>query len=556
MVLLQSLSGQTQFKSRLSVRHVLGPETALTFMSEQHKATLAESGIQNSVLRALRPLRWLVSFPAMLGSFLVAKLAYELREFRVDPDLWWHIKLGQDIARTHHWPTADPYSYTVHGTPWIAYEWLGDVAIGFVAKFGLQALAALLIALASLIAIALYSYASLSARNAKAGFVAGVFASVFAVGNFNLRPQMFGALFLAVTVICLEYFRRGHSKVLWVFPPLFLVWINTHGSWIVGLGVLAVALFGGLLEFRLGGVEGIRWTEKQRMQLELAVLGSIAVLPLTPYGTRLATYPFMVASSLPLNVAYVQEWFPMPFNITWGKIFLALLACSILTQMLYRLTFRLDQWLLALGGVVMALLHARFVMLFAPFFAPILAGLLSQWLDRYRPEKDKFLLNAALMTAAAVSLVWYFPSQRELERFVEKQFPVRAINYLRTHPAPGPMFNNYGAGGYLVAYFPEQKVFIDGRGDLYELEGVLSDYMQVATIKPAALSVLKFYGIRMCLLERADPIGLVLAERPDWKQVYYDDAHIIFERTDSGGNGTPVSGAQLAYRGGGNEPAD
>jgi hypothetical protein len=524
-------------------------------MSEQHTASIAESGVQKSVFQGVKSLRWLVSFPAMLGSFLVAKLAYELREFRVDPDLWWHIKLGQDIARTRHWPTTDPYSFTVHGTPWIAYEWLGDVAIGFVARFGLQGLAVLLVTLASLIAIALYCYASLSARNAKAGFVAGVLVSVFAVGNFNLRPQMFGALFLVSTVICLELFRRGHSRVLWVFPPLFLVWINTHGSWIVGLGVLGVVLFAGLFEFRLGGVEGVRWTEKQRVQLELAILGSIAVVPFTPYGTRLATYPFMVASSLPLNVAYVQEWFPMPFNITWGKIFLALLAGSLLLQLLYRLTFRLDQWLLALGGVVMAFVHVRFVMLFAPFFAPILAGLLSRWLDRYRPEKDKFVLNGALMTAAAVLLVWYFPSQHELERFVEKQFPVRAINYLRSHPVPGPMFNNYGTGGYLVAYFPEKKVFIDGRGDLYELEGVLSDYMQVATLKPAALSVLNFYGIRVCLLERADPLGLVLAERPDWKQVYYDDAHIIFERSDTGANSAAVNGAQLAYRGGGNDPA-
>ena len=96
-------------------------------------------------------LKWVFSFPAMLGTAFLGSLLYQLREFKVDPDLWWHIKLGQDIVRARSWPTSDPYSFTVHGTPWIAYEWLGDVIIGFVARFGLQALEAMLMVMASLI---------------------------------------------------------------------------------------------------------------------------------------------------------------------------------------------------------------------------------------------------------------------------------------------------------------------------------------------------------------------------------------------------------------------
>ena len=202
------------------------------------------------------------SFPAMLGVCLVTALASQLRDFQVDPDVWWHIKNGQTIIATHHWPTVDPYSFTVSGTPWIAYEWLGDVAIGFTAQFGLRALEAFLMILAGLIAIAIYYFASLSAGKSKAGFVAAFVVSVFAIANFNLRPQMFGALFLAITLVVLELFRQGRSKALWALPPLFLLWINFHGSWIIGLGVIVVTLAGGLFDFRIGSVEGVRWTRE------------------------------------------------------------------------------------------------------------------------------------------------------------------------------------------------------------------------------------------------------------------------------------------------------
>jgi hypothetical protein len=478
-------------------------------------------------------MKGMFSFPAMLGTFFVARLSYELRNFKVDPDLWWHIRVGQDITKSLHWPTADPYSFTVQGTPWMAYEWLGDVAIGFVAQFGLRALAGLLIALGALICIALYYYASLCARNSKAGFVAGVLVSVFAVANFNLRPQMFGALFLAITMIALEHFRQGRPRALWILPPLFLVWVNTHGSWIIGFGAIVITLLGGLFEFQKGGIQGVRWTGTQRRQLELAILGSLAVIPITPYGTKLATYPFFVASSLPLNVAYVQEWLPLPFDINWGKYFLALLAGAFLLQMVYRFTFRCEQWALAIGGTAIACMHVRFVMLFAPFFAPVLAGSLSRWFDRYRPEKDKYVLNFVLMSAAVFALIWYFPTEKELEQSVEKQFPVRAVAFLRAHPNPGRIFNTYGAGGYLIRYLPERKVFIDGRGDLYEVEGVLNDYVQMATLKPAVLSLLDSYRIQTCLIGRDDALGRILAERSEWRQVYFDDEDVIFERNDA-----------------------
>jgi hypothetical protein len=480
--------------------------------------------------KTLDRLKWAISFPAMLATFIIGRVFIEARSFSVDPDLWWHIRVGQDILATHRWPIADTFSYTVHGTPWLAYEWLGDVAIATAAKFGLVGLEVFLFGLGSIIMVAVYCFASLRSGNCKASFVAALLLSWFSVANFNLRPQMFGFLFLVVTLILLEKFRRGADKALWLLPPLFLIWINTHGSWIIGIGVVIWTLISGLLEFRLGTVEAARWTQKQRLQLEMALAGALAMIPLTPYGTQLAAYPFTVASSLPLNVAAVSEWQPMPFATGGGKVFLFTLIGAFVLQSLFKFTFRLQEWTLALGGAAMATLHVRFVLLFVPFFAPVLALLLARWTPAYDRQKDKYAINAVLMAGAIIAMIRYFPNQQALKLDVAKQFPVHAVEYMRSHGVTGPVFNSYGFGGYLVGYLPGQKVFIDGRGDLYEVAGAFNEYLQVVELKPPAFPILKAHGIRTCLLDRAEPLAVVLENNREWKKVYSDETSALFLR--------------------------
>ncbi len=508
------------------------PDTSDT----NHMANAPPGAASDSATHAsklLEALKWAVSFPAMLGAMLVGLVFYHGRTFPVDPDLWWHIKVGQDIFRTHHLPTSDPYSFTVFGTPWIAWDWLSDVAIGLVGKFGLQALDAFLILFGSAIMLALYYYAFLRSGNSKAAFVAVASLSTFAFGNFNLRPQMFGYLCLVITLIALERFRQGHPRFLWLLPPVCLVWINAHGSWLIGPCVILLVLVCGLFEFRMNSVEVVRWTPKQRLQLELAFLGSLLVIPITPYGTQLAIRPFLAASAIPIGVQTVMEWKPMPFEIAGGKLFLAILVGVFVLHTLYRFTFRLHEWILALGGIVMACLHVRFVLLFVPFFAPLFATMLARWIPAYNRPKDKFALNAVLMAGVALAMLWRFPTLPDLQEKVQRTFPSRAVAYLRTHPFRGPLFNTYAYGGYLVAFLPEHKVFIDGREDIYEFQGVMGDYIQATDLKPAAFWVLKSYDIRTCMLYRAEPLAIVLDNHPAWQRVYSDDSSIILVRKDS-----------------------
>lgn len=474
-------------------------------------------------------LRWALSFPAMLGVLLVGVAFYVARQLSLDPDVWWHIRDGETILATHHWPTTDPYSFTVHGFPWIAFEWLGDIVLATALRLGgVHGLELLLFVLGSAIFLALYALGTLSSGKSKAGFAAAVLLTPLVTAQFNLRPQMLGYLFLILTMILVVRFRQGKIGTLWFLPLLMMVWINSHGSWVIGMGVLFVYWIAGLFEFQLGGIEAKKWNPAERRRISLVFLISLILLLVNPYGTELLAFPFRIQAGYPVTYATIVEWFPMPFDQLVGKVFLFLVLGLIVAQIAWRFRWRLEEFALCLLGIMTACLHIRFMLLFVPFFTPILACVLARWVPEYSRRKDKYMLNGIIMASAAAAMFFYYPTRARLEQRVAQQFPVQAVAYLRDHAVPGPMFDSYGFGGYLV--WSGQRVFIDGRSEIYENGAVLQDYVQLSLLKPGGLDVLRRYRIQSCLLEPDAPLATVLTALPGWQRVYSDGTSVLFVR--------------------------
>jgi hypothetical protein len=108
---------------------------------------------------------------------------------------------------------------------------------------------------------------------------------------------------------------------------------------------------------------------------------------------------------------------------------------------------------------------------------------------------------------------------------------VHAVEYLREHPQPNGVFNEYGWGGYLISQLPTQPVFIDGRADLYEYSGVFTDYIVASTGQAPAMGILARHNIRWCLLNRTAALSGLLAQSKDWREVYSDGLSVIFVRS-------------------------
>ena len=484
------------------------------------------------------------SFPVFLGALLIAGVFLNLHarlEYDaslptghwhvafVEGDTFWHIVAGQRIQDTHTWPTTNFYSFTAPNSQWLDYQWLGEVLMAAAYRLGgLRALMALLMALASVILLLLYYYAYLRSGNVKAALAACAVVWPLLGLCFTLRPQLLGYVFLLVTLICLERFRQGLLKNLWFLPGIFVLWVNTHGTFSFGMLAMAVYWAAGLKDFGLGNLESHLWPPVQRRHLGLIMLLSALALIVNPYGPRLL-YGLAEPFSQPLVMAYVQEWQPLPFNEFYGKWFLVLLFLFFLASVVWRFRPRIEDLALVIIAAYMACVHQRIVVFFAILVAPVLAAWAAKWWSAYDPAKDKPVLNAVLISLFAFGMVAFFPSTASLQRVIDLNQPRRAVDYLRRHPVPGPMFNDQFWGGYLIwAFGGQHPVFIDGRCDAYEPAGVLADYINIIRPEQNALALLAKYGVRSCLIERTAPLCALLDTQPEWQRVYQDDLSVLY----------------------------
>ena len=120
-----------------------------------------------------RSLRLAISFPALMAVLLIAVALIGAEPRLIDPDTWWHVTVGEQILKTHTWPTSDTYSFTARGAHWIAYEWLGDVFLALPSRAaGLVGLAWFQKAMVVVFTLLLYLYAYLVSGNSKAACIA------------------------------------------------------------------------------------------------------------------------------------------------------------------------------------------------------------------------------------------------------------------------------------------------------------------------------------------------------------------------------------------------
>ena len=101
--------------------------------------------------------------------------------------------------------------------------------------------------------------------------------------------------------------------------------------------------------------------------------------------------------------------------------------------------------------------------------AACIADILAGYGEREKPESIAEL--AGVFAAVAISLLLFARgadfTKSGLDQAISHQFPVRAVNFLRKNPAPGPLYNTLDWGGFLMWYMPDYPVAIDGRNDLY-----------------------------------------------------------------------------------------
>ncbi len=476
--------------------------------------------------------RRVLSFPVMLACALSLVMFLTCRSRFNDPDTWWHLKVGETIWQTRSLPRADLFSYTTNQHAWIPHQWLAEVSIYAAYRLGgYRGLMLWLCGFASLLVVLVYVLCSVYSGNAKLSLLGGLIGWFFGTIGLAIRPLILGHLFLVLELLVVYLARTRSRYWLWALPPLFAVWVNCHGSYALGLVVLGVFLVCSFLEFRTPFVVSSRWGEKERKLLLAVFFVSVGALFLNPVGLGLVTYPLNLFTKQAENLANVTEWEPLNLLQVRG-VGLLLVAGSIGGLVLARRTaLRLEELMMVALGAAAAARHNRLMFIFGILAVPVLCRLLADSWDRYESARDNRVANAILIAASVVLTFVGFPSAAHLERQVMRSNPVGAVDFIRRTALSGRMLNEYVWGGYLIWSLPEQKVFIDGRTDIFTWTGVLGEYGRWYNLEEDPKVLLDKYGIQYCLLRKEAPMARVLPYMPGWKKIYSDDLAVIFART-------------------------
>ena len=447
----------------------------------------------------------------------------------LDPDMWWHLRTGKDIAATKSIPHTDNYSFTKAGSEWITHEWLSEILMYGI--YRAAGLGGLVFVFSGMITIAfLIVYRRSPGRPYLAG-LAVLLAALSSTPLFGIRVQMITLLLASVYLALLDRFARaGQTRVLWWLPPLMVLWVNLHGGFALGLGLIVLYLFSLALD------------RKWKLLRPLAVTGVVCalVVPLNPNEFRIFLYPLKTLTS-PSMAALIDEWSSPDFH---QPMFLAFAALLLLTFGI--LAFaprppRPGEFFLLLVTAFGGLQSSRHIPIFALIAAPIFAEHLGdvmkargwdQGFARELPSTPGRLLVSLLILVAPVALAvfqfWHFVSHQHA--YEAKVNPIAAVDFIRASHLPGPIYNRYGWGGYLIyRLYPEYRVYVDGRADVYG-DHFLFQMVNTYDGRAGWREPLDRYGIRTALISPEVPLASLLRDDRDWQKVYEDDLAVIFTR--------------------------
>ena len=459
-----------------------------------------------------------------------------------DGDTGWHIRVGESILATGAVPVTDPFSFSKPGAPWYAWEWLSDVAMaGLHGWGGLKAVTLAAGVMIALFGVLLLRYMLWRGANTLIALLVTLLAFGAASVHFLARPHLFTMVLSVIALWMLEAGHRKPSWKLWLLVPLTVLWTNLHGGFLVLFVALGGLVVGRFLEGWIDPkLRSARWVEARRYSVLGVLCAASSVV--NPYGIELHRHivAYLRSDWIKSVVAEFQSPSFRAENVLQFEIML-LVGLMVAGWFLSRKRLVEAFWILAWAHF--ALSSARHIPIFVIFAGPLVALELTRpwrkWNERAGPKSVVGILNqlsedlkpgfgrtSLWPLAFVVFLVLSGPWLKWPTDFPEK--PVAMIHRNENRIRGARVFADDEWGDYLIyAFYPEQRVFVDGRSDFYGPE-VGDKYLALLNGGPKWKSILAEYDFDLVLVPAKTPLASLLRQSPDWALVDSNDKAVLF----------------------------
>lgn len=460
-----------------------------------------------------------------------------------DPDLWGHIKFGEDCWKAGEIIRYDPYSFTVYGGPWINHEWLTELI--FYGTYHVLGDAGLLfgkLGIGLLIAAVLYLICGMREKNPLvcAAVMAG--AILIISPGFMIRPQLFSFLFFVLFMYVLHlYFNQG-KNLLFLLPLMMVLWVNLHGGFLMGWALLIAVT--GWETIRRFGVRCQRSELPQTPNPEpltplwiWLIITSITTL-INPYGYKLLVFLYRTVP-MPRSIS---EWEPI---ILWDLSYLHFKFMAILFLIATGLNFkkRIGWETIFIGMTLFASIrHQRHTPFFGMMAAPYLVHRLSILISAIQEKFPKVILTKVSRHILAFFLILLASYQmyEGIQRYVisgcriivdPDEYPVAAVRFMKANNIKGNVLLPFTWGEYAIwKLYPDCKVSIDGRFETVYPEAVIQDHFFPDTDHKRWESVISKYPADVIWAKQSVFFHNFIQKTKTWVYVYSDSTAIIFLR--------------------------
>jgi hypothetical protein len=471
----------------------------------------------------------------------------------VDPDVWWHIRAGQEVIDTGSVPRIDTWSLIAAGGPWTSQDWLANVLLAIGNRLG--SLGWMLLSLLfALIAVASFAvlWKAISARASAVGWLGRVTwlsAGLLVAGpTLGVRVQVLDLL-MSAAVIWLLWRFLADGRLLWpAFLPLVAVlWVNLHAGWpLLFLLGGAVIIGEGLDTLLHRHVVPSPPQPRSVAILGVALLASALLLVANPNGGDIYRYPLDTLGLGALKGA-VGEWQPVRLDSLFGWLWVAFVGLGVVpTLIIPRGRLRLSDALILLGLSVMAFMAVRFLLLLGPIGGVIVAANLgpaisqspvgrpsAAMLERMSLPRRSLALPVLTVLLAVLgiglALLRASPASQEAEIGVEQ--PVAAVAWLNANDPGDRIFNRYEWGGYLGLHRPDEAIYIDGRADVYG-DQLIVEYVETIGLAIDPQRTLDAHRIDHVLYLPDSALGAWLDDSDRWERAYEDRTAAVWVRAD------------------------
>lgn len=487
--------------------------------------------------------------------FLFTLSTFELDNTQ-DIDAWFTLKTGQLTVENMAPPKVDVFSYTAAGRPDIDQAWLAQAVFYLFYKMGGTPTVLLFKSfIIFLVFFVLYRTVRVIFGQSILSVVLLTLVAVTAAPRFNIRPEIFSFLGLAILVYLIFTFKYKRQKTVYWLPPLFLFWASLHSEFILGLFILGIFVFGETLGWWLKNKArvGIKIVleKKDLIRLWLFFFLSIIATLINPYTCHI--YPAVINNIDISAFVKILEWLP-PFSLPYHyELFIFLfMALGILAFFSFLFNYRFLDITNVIYFVFLVLIagqSTRNISIFAIGIFIILAMNLLVWISGFNLSnlwKSWWLRLATLIffTAGLFSLAFLFmfngnnvtgSSKRYFSLSVNEQYSFnQAMSFLANAGLTGNMINDYYLGSYIIwTQYPQKKVFVDGRAYIYSKEFFKEEH-EIFKSKEGLQQIADQYNVNFIVENANNPIKSLwpITENPDWQLIYFDNLiHIYLKKT-------------------------